>query len=166
MSRQIAQQEAAQPSDVWGEPVEPEVVPWTAQQAAAWRQKHPTLSPWRVLAWQLGVTVVLAVLTALLSRRLDWAGSLAYGGGAVVLPAAVFARGLLRPLGSAGAALASFFVWELVKVVLTVVLLLAAPKLVPGLNWLALVAGFVVAMKVYWLAMWFRPTRSTSAENF
>jgi ATP synthase protein I len=46
-----------------------------------------------------------------------------------------------------------FFVWELVKVVLTVALLLVAPRVVVDLNWLALVAGFVVTIKMYWLVM-------------
>jgi len=73
----------------------------------------------------------------------------------VVVPGVVFARALARQmrLKQAGAALAALFVWELVKIVLTVALLLVAPKVVAGLSWLALVAGFVVTMKVYWLAM-------------
>jgi len=36
-------------------------------------------------------------------------------------------------------------------VVLTVAMLFAAPGLIPDLNWLALLAGFVVTMKVYWV---------------
>jgi ATP synthase protein I len=56
-------------------------------------------------------------------------------------------------LAQPGPAWIGLMVWELVKVVLTVVLLLAAPKVVSDLSWLALVAGFVVTMKVYWLAM-------------
>ena len=62
----------------------------------------------------------------------------------------------------AGAALAGFFVWELVKIVLTVAMLLAAPKLVPDLSWLALLVGLVVTMKVYWVAMWLHPARRKS----
>ena len=49
--------------------------------------------------------------------------------------------------------LAGLFVWELVKIILTVALLLVAPKVISQLSWLSLVAGFVVTMKVYWLAM-------------
>jgi ATP synthase protein I len=45
------------------------------------------------------------------------------------------------------------FVWELVKILLTVALLLVASKMIPNLSWLALVASFVVTIKVYWLAM-------------
>ena len=49
--------------------------------------------------------------------------------------------------------LAGVFFWELVKIILTVALLLVAPKVISNLSWLALVAGFVVTIKVYWLAM-------------
>jgi len=52
-----------------------------------------------------------------------------------------------------GSALVGLFVWELVKIILTVALLLVAPKVISELSWFALVAGFVVTMKVYWLAM-------------
>jgi ATP synthase protein I len=77
----------------------------------------------------------------------------------------LFVRGLLRQAGLAGAALTGFFVWELAKIALTVAMLLVAPKLVPQLSWLALVAGFVVTMKVYWVAVWLRPTRRKPVEN-
>jgi len=51
------------------------------------------------------------------------------------------------------AVLIGLFFWELVKIILTVALLLVAPKVISNLSWLALVAGFVVTTKVYWLAM-------------
>ena len=57
----------------------------------------------------------------------------------------------------------SFFVWELVKIAITVAMLFAAPRLVSGLNWLALLAGFVVTMKVVWVALLFRPKRQRTA---
>ena len=43
------------------------------------------------------------------------------------------------------------------KIVLTIALLVAAPRVVPGLNWLALVAGLVITMKTYWVALMVRP---------
>ena len=58
-----------------------------------------------------------------------------------------------------------FFVWELVKIVLTVAMLLAAPRLVSQLNWLALLAGFVVTMKVYWVVMWLHLVRKNSVSK-
>ena len=36
-------------------------------------------------------------------------------------------------------------------------LLAAAPRLVPGLSWIALLVGMVVAMKTYWVALLVRP---------
>jgi len=64
------------------------------------------------------------------------------------------------------AALAGFFVWELVKIALTVAMLFAAPRLIAELSWLALLVGFVVTMKVYWAAMWFRSARKDSIKKF
>jgi ATP synthase protein I len=83
------------------------------------------------------------------------AASVAWGVVAVVIPAMVFVRALSRQMrvGQPRAALAGLFVWELVKIALTVALLLVAPKVVNDLSWLALVASFVVTIKVYWLAM-------------
>ena len=108
--------------------------------------------------------MLLAAAVAVVSGQWRLVSSVAWGVVAVVLPSAVFARAWARQmrLVQAGAALAGLFVWELVKIVLTVALLLAAPRLVPHLSWLALLAGFVVAMKVYWVAMWLHPARSKS----
>ena len=95
------------------------------------------------------------MLTGVVSGQSRLAASVAWGVVSVVVPGVVFARALARQMRQkqAGAALAGLFVWELVKIVLTVALLLVAPKVVAGLSWLALVAGFVVTMKVYWLAI-------------
>ena len=108
-----------------------------------------------MLALQLLVGVAVAVLTGVVSGQQRLAASVAWGVVSVVVPGGVFARALARQirLKQAGAALAGLFVWELVKIVLTVALLLVAPKVIAGLSWLALVAGFVVTMKVYWLAI-------------
>jgi len=135
--------------------LESDFKPLTPAQAEAWRRRNPVNSPWRVLALQLLVGVAVAVLTGVVSGQLRLAASVAWGVVSVVVPGVVFARALARQLRlkQAGAALARLFVWELVKIVLTVALLLVAPKVVAGLSWLALVAGFVVTMKVYWLAM-------------
>lgn len=146
--------------------LEADFKPLTPEQATAWRQRNPVTSPWRVLALQVLVGVAVAVLTGWVSGQLRLAASVAWGVVSVVVPGVVFARALARQmrLKQAGAALAGLFVWELVKIVLTVALLLVAPKVVAGLSWLALVAGFVVTMKVYWLAMmlgWMRRKAST-----
>jgi len=149
-------------ADETDEALEPDFKPLTAEQARQWRESNPLLSLWRIVGWQVAAGALVAALAWMLSGRSEVAWSAGYGALAVVVPAALMARGLSRQAGVAGAALAGFFVWELVKVVLTVAMLLAAPKLVPGLSWLALLAGFVVAMKVYWVAMWLHPARRKS----
>ena len=137
------------------EGLEPEFKPLSAQEAQAWRQHNPQASPWLVLILQVGVGALLALLTGLVTGEWKLAASSAWGSVAVVVPAVVFVRALSRQMRRTqpGSALMGLMVWELVKIVLTVALLLAAPKVISDLSWLALVAGFVVTMKVYWLAM-------------
>ena len=96
-----------------------------------------------------------AVLLGLVSGELRLAVSSAWGALAVVLPAGLFARALSRQmrLGQPGAALAGLMFWEGVKVALTVALLAVAPRLIANLSWFALVAGFVLTLKVYGLAL-------------
>ena len=135
--------------------LEPEFKPLTAEQAQTWRQNNPMSSPWHVLFLQAGVGVLLALMMGWVTGEFRLAASSAWGTVAVVIPAVVFVRALSRQMRRTqpGAALAGLFVWELVKIVLTVALLLVAPKVISDLSWFALVAGFVVTMKVYWLAM-------------
>lgn len=137
-----------------------EFKPLTAEEARQWRQAHPAMSPWWVVVWQVVAGAVLALLAAW------WAGkvaglSAAYGALAVVFPAALMVRGLQRQraVTQPGAAMMGFVIWESVKVALTVAMLLLAPKVVSPLSWLALVAGFVVTMKVYWVAAWLHSRR-------
>ncbi|BDT70842.1 hypothetical protein os4_03490 [Comamonadaceae bacterium OS-4] len=115
---------------------------------------------------QVAVALIVAVVAGWSFGRVAGV-SAAYGALAVIVPAMVLARGLRRQalLRDSGAAFLSFVVWEVVKVVLTVALLLAAPKLVPSLSWLALVAGFVVTMKVYWVAAWLQSKHQHPTVN-
>jgi len=58
-----------------------------------------------------------------------------------------------------------FFLWEMVKIGLTVALLVMAPRMVSDLSWPALLVGLVLTMKVYWVALGVRrvfyPVRQT-----
>lgn len=139
----------------------------SAEEARQWREKNPPMSPWRIVWMQVavGVLVVLGFWGVTGQSRMAW--SAGYGVLAVVVPAALFVRGLSRQkaVNGAGAAMVGFFVWEMVKVILTVAMLMAAPRLVAQLSWLALLAGFVVTMKVYWVAMWLRPARKESIKR-
>lgn len=143
---------------------EPELVPLTQEQVQALRSRMANFSPWRVLVVQGFVGLLLVAGVWWVFGRSDWVGSVAYGCFAVWLPAALFVRGFSRQKNApgAGAALAGIFVWELVKIILTVALLCVAPKVVADLNWLALLAGFVVTMKASWFAMLWQHRRNVS----
>lgn len=138
---------------------EPDFKPLTAQEAEQWRSRNPPVSVWKIVVGQVLVGVVVALAAWVLTGRASMGWSAAYGALAVVVPAALFARGVLRRKASANprAAMVGFFGWEIAKIVLTVALLAAAPRLVPGLSWLALVAGMVITMKTYWVALLVRP---------
>ena len=142
--------------------------PLTREEAESLRRVTPALSLRRVVLAQLLVGCVVAALAWMFTGRLAVVWSAGYGALAVVLPAAIFARGLSRQQSrlQGSAALAGFVVWEMVKVALTVAMLLLAPRLIVDLSWLALVAGFVVTMKVYWAAMWFSRMPKSTVNNF
>jgi ATP synthase protein I len=140
--------------------------PLTREQAQQWRASQPHVSAWSVLKWQ-GVLALLAVLVAAaLFRRQAVVVSVLYGAVAVMVPSGLMAWGLTksalsrRVSGGASASLAVFFVWEGAKVLLAIALLALAPRLVPDLSWLAMVAGLVVVLKAHWLELWFRTRRS------
>ncbi len=131
--------------------------PLTAQEAHQWRQRNPPISVWRIVGCQALVGIAVALLAWLVSGKPHVAWSAAYGALAVVIPAALFARGMARQRASAGAVLVGLMGWELVKIAMTVAMLAAASRLVPELSWLALLVGMVVTMKTYWIALMVRP---------
>ena len=133
--------------------------PLTAEEAVVWRSRNPPMSVWKVVAGQALVGMLVGLLAWVLTGSVLVGWSAAYGALAVVVPAALFARGVLRHKASFNprAAMVGFFGWEIAKIVLTVALLAAAPWVVPGLNWVALVVGMVITMKTYWVALLVRP---------
>lgn len=134
---------------------DPDFKPLTAQEADQWRSRNPPVSVWKVVAGQalVGLLVALGAWAVAGSVQAGW--SAAYGALSVVIPAALFARGVLRQKASINprAAMVGFFGWEIAKIVLTVALLAAAPWVVPSLSWIALLVGLVVTMKTYWVAL-------------
>ena len=151
-------QRMVQKTDQWAhnpelEDEESQFKPLTAQEAQAWRERQgKQWSVWHLVGLQCAATVVVALLAWVLAGQVaGW--SAAYGGLTVLLPAIVFARAVARSTKEPGAALARLFGWELVKWVLCIAMLVAAPRLVQGLNWLALLAGMVVVMKTYGLSL-------------
>lgn len=133
---------------------EPSAPPLSAEQARELRERLTQVSPWVIVGAQVGMGLLAALVAGAVFKDKAVGWSLGYGALAVAVPAGVFARALRR------GAKASVLLWEWVKLGLTVALLLAAPRLVPGLNWLALLAGVVLATKMYWVAFaWSRRRR-------
>ena len=143
---------------------EPAFRPLSAEEAQALRERHPSVSPWRVVGWQVAVGLVVALLAWALTGRQNIGWSAGYGALAVVVPAVIFARGLTGRFSSlnAGTAAVGFMAWEMVKIAVSIALLAMAPKWVSALSWPALLIGLVLTMKVYWVAMAFKPTSRPS----
>jgi len=130
----------------------------TAEEAQKLRLQQPLLSIWRVVLAQVVVGLAVAALTWLFTGRVSAALSAAYGALAVVVPAALFARGLTSKASTinSGTAVFAFLLWEMVKIGLTVAMLYAAIWLIKDLSWPAMLVGLVITMKVYWVVFAWR----------
>jgi ATP synthase protein I len=135
----------------------------SAEEAQALRELHPSVSPWKIVRLQFVVGVLVALAAWGFTGKASMGWSAGYGALAVVIPAVLFARGLMSQFSSINAATAGFgfFVWEAVKIAASVGMLFAAPQLVADLDWLAMLIGLIVTLKVYWVALLMRPKRTT-----
>jgi ATP synthase protein I len=132
--------------------------PLTAEEAQRLRDANPVLSPWWVIAAQVGMGMLVALAALVWTGEWSAAWSALYGALAIALPAALFVRGAMRHSpASTQAAMLRFAVWELVKLGTSVLMLGAAWWLIKDLHWLAMLAGVVAALKMYWLALVVRP---------
>jgi ATP synthase protein I len=143
---------------------EPAFQPLTREQAQALRDRQPQVPAWWVVAAQAAVGGVMAMLAWLLTDdRAVWA-SVLYGAAVVVVPGALMARGMSSRLSSMlpGASAVSFMLWEMVKIAVSVLMLLLAPRIVQPLSWPALLVAMVLCMQTYWVALlWRRPANKT-----
>jgi ATP synthase protein I len=130
----------------------------TRQEAQALRDKDPPVSPWRVVLSQAVVGALVAALAWLVSGERPVGLSALYGAAVVVVPAALMARGMTSRLSSAspGTSAVSFMLWEVVKIGVSVLMLMLAPRLVQSLSWPALLVTLAVCIKVYWFALLWR----------
>jgi ATP synthase protein I len=89
--------------------------PLTSEEAQDWRRRNPQMSVWRFVVVQAVVGVLVALAAWLVTGRPEVGWSAAYGALSVVLPAALFARAVVRRRpGGAAAAMVGIFGWELV----------------------------------------------------
>jgi ATP synthase protein I len=145
---------------------EPPVVRITAEQARELRARQPQVSVWRVVLFQALAGMAVALIAW------GWLGgqtamSAGYGALSVVLPAAIMARGITGRLASINAATAAlgFLVWEAVKVMLSIAMLMLAGRLIDGLSWPALLAGLIITMKIHWLVLGLGPGLIFKKQN-
>jgi ATP synthase protein I len=147
---------------------EPEFKPLTREEARQWRAKQPALSLWRLVGVQWLVGLLAAALAWLLTQSVSVAVSVLYGAACVALPSALMAYGLTSSAmtrllsGFAQAALVGFLFWEGVKISLSVALLAAAAWVLPELNWIGLLVGLVLVLKVYWFGVLLQSRRPLS----
>jgi ATP synthase protein I len=136
------------------------------EEAQALSQRIGGVSPWRVVGVQAVVGVVAAFVAQAVFGGAGVFWSVLYGAATVVVPAVLMARGLTSPLSRASpaAGVASFMVWEFVKIGVTLAMLALAPKVVPSLSWPALLLGLVLCIKVYWWALAWRRRGSNTRD--
>jgi ATP synthase protein I len=136
--------------------------PLTRAQAEALRERQPQVPAWWVVAAQAAVGGVVAMLAWLVADDRAVGASALYGAAVVVVPAALMARGMSSRLSSVSpsASAVSFMLWEMVKIAVSVLMLVLAPRIVQPLSWPALLVSLVVCMNVYLLALlWRRPAK-------
>ena len=103
----------------------------------------------RVILLQLATTIVASLVAGVLGGKSALLSAL-LGGLCCVVPNSLFALRLFANAQKAGGANPmSFMIGEFIKIAMTVALLGAIAWLYHGLNWLALIVGFIVVLKSY-----------------
>jgi ATP synthase protein I len=103
----------------------------------------------RIVSLQLMASVVTGLVAGLLGGRAAMISAV-LGGLCCVVPNALFALRLFANAQKPGGANpVTFFIGEFIKIALTVGFLGATAWLYHDLNWLALICGFIVALKSY-----------------
>jgi ATP synthase protein I len=140
---------------------------YSAQEIRAIQAHQPRLSIGRIVVGQWLAALLLTLLALVSGLTFQpqstflWASSVGWGALCAALPSSLMAWGLRtrhgdaahnQSAGFAGLHLMRFAVWELAKIIISVVLLVISPWVIPQVHWLLLVLSFVVVLKVFWLA--------------
>lgn len=151
----------------WDEPEEEVYRVLSKEEMAALQAsnavKHPPLSPWRILAAQVVVTVLSMVIWSIFGEPVGvslYTQSAFLGGLISVLPSALFlirlelakSMQILNP----GNYLAALVSGEFIKIVVTLMLFIGIAYWVPGVLWVPLLVTYVLALKCVWLAWLWR----------
>ncbi|TMS57905.1 ATP synthase subunit I [Imbroritus primus] len=142
------------------DPEQDERPPLTHQEAVALfgetALRPARMTPFRVVALQLGVTV-LAMLVWYAVRHMTGgaaeaaAVSALIGGACVVIPNAVFA--LRLALTQHRPTVGGLILGEMLKIVITLGMLIAASMLYGSMDWPAMLVTFLLALKMLWIAL-------------
>ena len=103
----------------------------------------------RILLLQLATSIIVALIATWLGGESAGISSI-LAGLSCVLPNALFAYGLYvgdRRAPKSGPA--PLYIWEFVKIILTITLMVAVFWLYQDVNWLAFLVSFVVVLKSY-----------------
>jgi ATP synthase protein I len=107
----------------------------------------------RLVLLQFITTVIVGVIAGLLGGKHALFSAL-LGGLCCVVPNGLFALRLFATAKKPGADNPmTFFIGEFIKIALTIAFLAAVAWLYRDLNWLALIAAFIVALKSYILLL-------------
>lgn len=125
--------------------------------------KHPSLSPWRILAAQVAVTVLSMVIWSIFGEPVGvslYTQSAFLGGLISVLPSVLFLSRLemakKTKILNPGNYLAALVSGEFIKIVVTLMLFIGIAYWVPGVLWVPLLVTYVLALKCVWLAWLWR----------
>ena len=105
-------------------------------------------SMFRLVLMQFAATALVGMIAGLVGGISALVSAL-LGGLCYVIPNALFALRLFFDAQRGKSSPMSFFIGEFIKIALTMALLGAVAWLYRDLNWLALIAGFIVALKSY-----------------
>lgn len=152
------------PEDPWLEPEEPQRVYSKGEMQALVKAgvvSNAILSPWKVVASQLGLTVLsMAVCVFFLDdgHISVYTYSAFWGGLIGFLPSALFVLRLemakrLHQLNP-GKFLAALVSGEFIKITLTVLLFIGVAYTYPEVKWVPLLLTYLATLKCVWLA-WF-----------
>jgi ATP synthase protein I len=145
----------------WEDDLDGDFRPLSVEEARNWRSQQPAMPAWLLLVGQLAAGVVVALMLGLFWNSAVMAWSAAYGALAVLLPNAALMRGMAGARGRVRpeAVMLRFFVWELVKIGLSIAILGGARRVLGELSWPALLTGLVLTMKVNWFFLAYRPKK-------
>jgi ATP synthase protein I len=102
----------------------------------------------RIVLLQFAAAIVVGIVAGLIGG-ISALFSALLGGMCCVVPNGLFALRLFTSARSRTATPITFFIGEFIKIALTIALLGAVAWLYHDLNWLALIVGFIVALKSY-----------------